>query len=324
MKRFILLTVIVIFMLPALSFARIWRVNNTPGIVADFTTAQAAHDAAAAGDTLHFEPSALNYGTLTMTKRLVLLSLGSFLAENPNQQYAAVSGTLGSITINAGSENSVLSVNSNGNIVLSNINSITLLRCRTEAGSFSLSNADNIVILNCFVGTVISIGSGSSNVIVSNNIVRGAIQSSGTGVSSTITNNVISVIGGTNSSFLNATVQNNIFVILSTSITSTSSVLQNNLCSGNQLPAGNSNNVNMATVFVNPAGTVDNQFLLLPGGGNPAIGGGIGGVDCGAFGGSTPFVLGMIPAIPSIYKLQTPITPVGNSMDVIISTRSNN
>ena len=55
------------------SFAKIWRVNNNPGIVADFTTAQAANDNGGVnlGDTIHLEPSATSYGTLTTTKRLV-------------------------------------------------------------------------------------------------------------------------------------------------------------------------------------------------------------------------------------------------------------
>jgi hypothetical protein len=49
-----------------------WRVNNNPGISADFTTAQVAHDAASAGDTIHLEPSLTNYGGLNITKKLAV------------------------------------------------------------------------------------------------------------------------------------------------------------------------------------------------------------------------------------------------------------
>jgi hypothetical protein len=49
-------------------------------------------------------------------------------------------------------------------------------------------------------------------------------------------------------------------------------------------------------------------------------------VDAGMYGGPTPYKLGMIPSIPTIYKITSPNgnTPTGSSIEVQISTRSNN
>lgn len=57
----------IIIMTANISFAKIWRVNNT-GVPADFTTAQLANDNAsvANGDTIHIEPSGTSYGSLCL------------------------------------------------------------------------------------------------------------------------------------------------------------------------------------------------------------------------------------------------------------------
>ena len=53
-------TLIAIFILiTTIVNAKIWRVNNNSGVIADYTTVQAAHNAASAGDTIHLEPSYL-------------------------------------------------------------------------------------------------------------------------------------------------------------------------------------------------------------------------------------------------------------------------
>jgi len=302
-------------------FATIWRVNNNPGIVANFTTAQAAHDDASPGDTLHFEPSVNSYGFLSLSKRLVLISLGSFLPENTGLQYTSITASLTGINMNAGAANSVLMVNTTGNINISNTNNVTLLRCRTV--NISLVGADNILLLNSFIEGSIFSNSGSTGNIFSNNIIR-AVFNIQLGSAATVTNNVIGQTANASCTFNNCVIQNNIFVNPALDILGASNVFQNNLSAGNQLPGGNTNAVNMNNVFVNSAGLVDNAFVLQTAVANPAQGAGVGGIDCGAFGGGTPFVLGLIPPIPSIFKLQAPVTPVGNSMQVIISTRSNN
>lgn len=108
MKKTISLLTIVLITFSAQ--AKIWRVNNNPGVAADFTTAQAAHDAASNGDIIHLEPSNTHYGDITSSKQLTWLSLGHFLAENPGLQYAPNTGMARTFTMNPGSGGSVLSV----------------------------------------------------------------------------------------------------------------------------------------------------------------------------------------------------------------------
>jgi hypothetical protein len=92
------------------------------------------------------------------------------------------------------------------------------------------------------------------------------------------------------------------------------------------LPVGNGNvlNINMASVFVNPGAlgsSSDKDFKLKPG--SPAIGAGQGGTDMGAFGGSTPFVLGLQPAIPAITAITSPAAANASSINVTFSSKSN-
>jgi hypothetical protein len=325
--------------------AKIWRVNNNSGITADFTTAQAAHDAATAGDTLHLEPSGTSYGNLTMTKRLVVVSSGNFITENPGFQVQSNSGFVSTLTINnTGANGSVIMVKFAENInINSGVGNILVQNCGTtyngggynccgHAGIINIDNADNIIIKGCFVN-VINARSNSNNIIVTNNIIYNSFTNDAS-CDGVLSNNVISAnflywnyggghgyIGG---NIFNCTVDNNIFN-RGHSQSFNSCLVRNNLCSNANLPVGNGNqnSVDMSTVFVNKdCAFVDNGYQLKAG--SPAIATGISGVDCGAFGGSTPFKLAVTPPIPSIYKLEVPSTPAGNTMNIKFSTRSNN
>lgn len=322
-KNCLLLLLFCALFLTQTVYAKIWRVNNTGVVTADFTTAQAAHDGAIAGDTIHFEPSSTSYGNLTITKQLVLISLGEFLGVNPGVQYSAISGTLGTVTVSAAG--SVLMINTGTLTISSGTSNVVLLRCKSS--SINLSNADNTIIQNCFINTDLNILSGSSTVVVRNNIIGGRILMDNSS-SSELSSNVITAITGTSAPlFYNSTIQNNILNKASAiNINSSNNTYLNNIAAQNILPAGNGNqnSVDMATVFVNPNGTVDNVFTLQTSVANPAQGAGVGGIDCGAFGGSFPFRLGLIPPIPSIYSVQVPATPIQTTMDVTVSTRSNN
>jgi len=318
--------------------AKIWRVNNNSGITADFTTAQAAHDAASAGDTIHLEPSGNSYGNLIMTKRLVLISSGNFITQNPGFQVQSNSGFISRLTIsNAGANGSVIMVKFSSDINLnSNIGNILLQNCvctysdpinyggYSDLGRINLNNADNIIIKNCFVNNI-NMTNNCNNIIIVNNIIANTIVNS-SDCDGTIANNVIHAYS-TNygqGSLYNCTIDNNIFN-QGVQVGFSGCLVRNNLSSNAGLPSGNGNqnNVNMATVFIdNTGGYLDNVYQLKSG--SPAIAAGISGVDCGAFGGSTPFKLAVTPPIPSIYKLEVPSTPAGNTMSIKFSTRSNN
>jgi hypothetical protein len=63
MKKFLLFAALSLASLSTLQ-AKIWRVNNTVGVVADFTDVGTcvSNGLVANGDTVHIEPSATSYG----------------------------------------------------------------------------------------------------------------------------------------------------------------------------------------------------------------------------------------------------------------------
>src|SRR5258708_3568687 len=69
--------------------AKIWRVNNNVGVVADFNNVTSAIAAASVGDTIHIEASAAAYASFNVTKRLVIIGTGYFFTDatpNPKTQ----------------------------------------------------------------------------------------------------------------------------------------------------------------------------------------------------------------------------------------------
>jgi hypothetical protein len=67
--------------------------------------------------------------------------------------------------------------------------------------------------------------------------------------------------------------------------------------------------------------STDGQWQLKAN--SPALGAGENGVDCGMFGGSTPYILSGMPNIPAIYYLNTPMVP-SDVIDVAIKAKSHN
>lgn len=304
--------------------AKIWRVNNMPGVTADFTTAQAAHNGASAGDTIHLEPSVNNYGTVICTKQLVWLSIGTFLTQNPGKQYAPTQSTMSTITANAGSEGSVFSVVTDAAINI-NVPNITITRTYI-LGIISIGGpATNCIVTQSYCNYVFI---GSTGAIISNNIMAASVIMGGNTTSAIITNNVLNIstpnqnFVGT-ATYYNSVYQNNIS-IRGGPISFNNCTQSHNMYATAELPAGTGNqlSVNMANVFVNHPSLVDNGFQLKVG--SPAIGAGNGGVDMGAFGGSNPFVLALQPAIPAITNMSTPASTGGTTIQVTFSAKSNN
>ncbi|MGZ5222257.1 MAG: hypothetical protein ACXWC7_19375, partial [Chitinophagaceae bacterium] len=89
---------------------------------------------------------------------------------------------------------------------------------------------------------------------------------------------------------------------------------------------GNQSNVTYTAVFIGypsiGTNSSDGRFRLQNPG--PAIGTGYGGIDVGAYGGSTAYKLSGISNVPSIYKLDAPAVVTGNTMNITISTKTNN
>ena len=328
MKQFLILIFLSISCC-SISFAKIWRVNNNPGILANFTTAQAANDNASVldGDTIHLEPSNTSYGNLTCTKRLTWVSIGNFLSIHLNEEFSPNAGRIDVLTADApGCANSVFHINAG--IAKVNASGVRIDRCfltgLTQIGYTGIPI--NIVVINSYIKNALQVYYGG-NIIISNNIIENALYVGPDCTSAVITQNVINANFAEPNTIINSIVENNIFNQANAAYTFTNCSVQYNMSGApGVLPTGNNNQngIPMNTVFVNYNGTDDASFVLKAG--SPAIGAGSGSptVDLGAFGGSSPFKLALQPGIPAIYKIGTQVAPLGTNYNVTFSTRSNN
>lgn len=302
------------------TYAKIWRVNNTPGVAADFTTVQAAHDAAVAGDTIHVEQG--SYGALTMTKPLVVIGSGYFLSgANGNtglQANSAVESSLNSVSFNAGSSGAVVT-GCNISTTYIYASNITLKRNYLYSWVYLYGGANNLTINgNYFYYGITQGGYSQTGLSITNNIFTAYGVSLDAGSTGVFENNTL--IGGSLNLY-NFQIDNNI--LSSVSFTANNSVYFNNISSSANIGSANGNipSVTMINNVFVASGTTDGQYQLKAG--SPAIGAGYGGVDMGAFGNVNPYKLSGIPSVPTIYSLTVPPTGTTN-INVTISTKSNN
>lgn len=333
MKKLVMITLCFTALTVLNSYAKIWRVNNA-GLPADFTTIQAAHDAAAvlAGDTLHIEPSGVSYGNLVATKQLVIIGPGYFLNENPGQQANPSTATAGRLVFNSGSGGSVitgLTIPAVGSAHAINTGNITVTRNNLGGGNIYLSGISgysNVIISGNYGINLISSDGSSTNLITNVFILNNYVSniSFNAQFSGVIANNIISRHSNSVNYFI---IKNNICPSADGSpvFIGISNTISNNLsASGVGFPTGNGNqnNVSMSTVFVGATGnSTDGQWQLKTG--SPAISAGLNGEDCGMFGGNSPYHLSGIPAAPSIYLLSSPANSNGPSLPVTISVKTN-
>lgn len=334
------ITMIVLVTLAMNVSATVWRVNNMPGVNASFTTIQAAHNAnyVYAGDTIYLEASSGTYGNLTATKRLVIIGAGYFLVENSYQQANSNSSIIGTIILNAGSQGTIIEGCRINNLLIST-SDIIIQRNQiinddnsTPLIKFPSQNINNTLIRNNYLKHehsyagigIFSEVSGINNVRIIGNYIE-TIDASDfaldlrIGFSGIIENNVISG----NVKIYGTQFNNNI--LREGTFTPTNSTYYNNIGNATQFGTTNGNlqNINMITVFVGPTGySTDGQWQLKTG--SAAIGAGVGGVDCGMFGGAFPYILSGLPGIPSIYFHEQDIDNVNQQLNISIKAKSNN
>jgi len=312
--------------------ARIWRVNNTAGINANFAQISdaATNSAVLPGDTLYVEGSATGYSNFELKKRLVIIGPGYFLsgtASNPGLQYNVNTAYINTLYLDSLASGSVIMGMTGSFYIAGSTDNITLTRNNITLNAYNGQSAgqmiSNIKANKNYLSTNIAFA--LENAEITNNIISGAcILSSLNNKNILFRNNVIA-LGNTNIS--GAYISNNIFG--TSSATFTNSTIRYNISSRSFLPTGdnNQNNVALNTIFVS-TGSSDGYYRLLAN--SPAIAAGepIGGVtpDCGAFGTADPYHLSGIPPIPSIYELNVPasVPATATSITVTISTRSNN
>ncbi len=312
---------IMILLVASTASATILRVNNNAGADADYATLQSAQNAAAAGDTIYVEGSATNYGSSTITKQLYIFGPGYFLDENPETQANTRTADLYTTTFAAGSEGTVVTGCNFVHTCYVSTDSITLRGNK-------LSQSYNLIIGD---------GSAISDVLISqcyfNNYYSITVDANATGI--TIRNShTFTVTGSATSCYItfynnvcrgtinvhNSVLRNNI-MYLGTFYPS-NNTYSYNLAEGTQFGEidGNQAAVTMDAVFV-LTGSTDGYWQLT--GGSQASGAGFEGVDCGMYGGGTPYVLSGMFDVPAIWFLSTtgPGTATGG-LNVRIKAKS--
>jgi hypothetical protein len=333
-KNFILF--LLIFVTGNTVFAKIWRVNNT-GVATDFTTPQAAVNAAGVvdGDTIHIEPSGTGYGNITLTKRLIIIGNGYFLGtsgsnSNPDLQANPAASAIGDLYVSSGGSNSVimgLTVNTAYIGYLSSVNNLLFRRNRVITSVyFYTAGSTNVQVMQCYIDGSVAQSGTHTNVLIANNIIiQGSIFDADD--NGTFQNNIMHATGAAySSSFQNFTLRSNILVAGSIS-SLTNCIVEFNLSYSTQFGTANGNqqNIVMANVF-NGYPTIgtnsyDGRFTLKAG--SPAIAAGYGSVDCGAYGNVPAYIKSGMPDVPSIYKLSVPPIVTNNVLSVIVSTKIN-
>jgi hypothetical protein len=298
-----------------------WRVNNAPNASAQFTSLQAAHDSpqVAEGDTLYLEPSVNSYGSITWTKRLVMIGNGYYLTANPETQANTTQTSIGSLDVRSGASGSVVSGCTLNNISLSTTNTIFFKRNYIINLDFSSGSNSNIYFYQNVIEGIAGYGWGVETYFENNILFNVGLQPS---ARCTFLNNVILYIY----SVYNSTLANNIMTTNQGFGNISTCNYYNNISAGTQFGTDNGNqaNVDMNNVFVcwNSCTGIspDAKFQLKPG--SVAAGAGYGGIDCGIFAGNYPYVLSGMPNIPAIYYLNT--QPDGNMLDVNMKIKSHN
>ena len=336
MKKLILTFIILIGMIFIVN-AKSWRVNNTPGVDADFTSLNAAQQGAAEGDTIYIEGSASSYGNLSLTKKLVLIGPGFFLTENDTAQASKLTAILGDTWIRGSADGSVVSGITFTGYILNQANNVIITRnhvLNTNYGIGVAWDADNVhnVVISQNYCVQINKNRDVRDILIFNNIISsyilmGTASDNFTGV---IKNNVV----GYYIEAVHAEVKNNIIYNINNPYNGsytgykvlTGSTYKYNLFAGSSVPSGTGNvaNVDMDAVFTDFTNkNVDNDFVLKED--SPASGAGENGTDCGAFGGDQPYVLSGIPGVPHIYDAIIPTSASGDSgLKVYLKIKTNN
>lgn len=327
----------------SLAYGKIWTVDNNEGNNADYTSLQEAHDGAAGGDTIYVVGSGVGYGDLTLTNTLFLFGPGYFLGENPGNQMNTASAKIGQISFSTGSEGSQIVGFSTGSITI-NAGNISLKRNyivhNTGYGSTLSINASNVIVAQNYIVNPndpwnyqgLGVGGGQSGIIINNNYIRGPSSSTAINVHSTSSATIESNVLRNGIAINNSVFRNNIIIanVTYTSISfGSSNNVINNVFTGTISTTDPPNwqycifGATEAELFVGADGnSSDGQFQLAEG--SPALGAGYDGVDCGIFGGTDPYVLSGIPAIPTIYFFDAPITGSASAgLTVKVKVKSN-
>ena len=306
MKRHFFTSLFLLLFLVGSINATKWRVNNTPGIDADFSSFKLAHDGASYGDTLMFEGSNNAYGVHdTLFKQLTIIGPGYFLSENDSTNDNIMAAKLGALYLDSlASESIIMGMWIDALII--DASNIIVQRNRVN-GAISLchhKSVQKVILSKNYVGDI-STRWGDFNrlfatsLVITNNIVTNNISLNG-GSSATIINNVIS----NQLHCSNSIVKSN---IIYSNNNYENTLYEYNLFVWNK-PSG-IGNVDVEVwedLFLVGEDSHDGAYVLSEN--SLAKNAGEANVDCGVFGGTDPYILSGYPPLPVIFNVEIPAT----------------
>ncbi len=336
----------IIFLAVLSANATVLTVNNGTVSGGQYTSAQAAIDASAEGDTVYIHGSNTSYGNVTLKKRIVLLGAG----HTPQSTQYNMKSELGYIYLNKGTSvtlptGSVIKgidfsylLGNNGSL---DVNNITIERCNSYAiqvlgngwliansilPSLDINYFSNVIVNNNFI-TSIS-GSNKPSVLITNNIFisggnSNSLQPDVSYVN--ITNNIFinpeSSFGAYSSTFKQNTLSKNIFVYADPQ-KFIDLQFPNNSSSGN-LNTANPQFVSDIPLLVSTTLLSSYDWHLL----STSVGKNYGtdGTDVGIYGGSYPMPnLTGAPNIPQMISvdIENSVIPQNGILNVAIKARS--
>lgn len=331
------------------SHATVWRVNSIPRFATTCATCktvlQDAVTLANPGDTIHVEAATTAYGGIVVNKTLTIIgpgyNHGVAATQNPNLQadpkYAKISG----ITFSSLAENSVISgiyimhnSTGGGTGLLINASHITVDRCFFGFSTNSIAvniripstGISDINIRRCYLNSIVDDNNDNqivTDLSITNNYFNGriAFDAGDQFPNLLIANNTFN--SNLANTFTNGTFVYNILAQGSV-VLNNNDIHDNIAVSATGLPTteGPTNQNGIIPLFVG-TGSDDAKWKLQPN--SPAIDYMDTNVQLGMYGGANPYILSGIPAIPTIYQLQTTVsTTVGGTVDVTLSTKTNN
>lgn len=295
-----------------------WTVDSNTARPADFRTLQDANDSedVSPGDVLHVMPSTSSYGSLNLSKGLVMIGPGYLLNANENLNFnvAAPSARMGTLTVSPGADGSLITgMEIAGNVLFnaSNFlyaNNVTLKRnyIQGRVSTGTGAHGSDIRLLQNYITSYVSFtGTSNSGVLVRGNYIGSYVTLNDSGDSGIFAHNVVDASSG--SLFGGSMLVENNLVRLGLS-TSASAVARNNWTSSSA-----SGNFTWDAEAEPPVVFAD-QFV----GGNPVDARwqlkidaavretGRGGVDPGMFAGPDPYVLSGLPSVPMVIGVQAP------------------
>ncbi len=350
-------SILAIFAAASLANATIHTVNNNlngPGI---FSTIQAAHDAAANGDTLYLAASPTGYAGATFTKKLAVFGAGMRPIEK--KENSASSFLISGIALNSGSDGSQLvGIDFSGRSITinNNVSNCQVLRNNFSSGNnmiiFGSGSYSGWLIANnffnqsgCFSTTINGQNQTFTNLLIQNNVFTDntgcqnadfVLRGFGSTANCIFSNNLIysdqagDIAFGSVSNFI---MENNIFHTASPAGAS-NCVMNNNITFGtnqNTLPYGSNSGLNnvsntdpQLTTFSN---TTKNPFQNFQPSAGPARTGGVNGVQMGVYGGSFNWnnsAVAPIPAIKSFSITSGSTVPAGGNMTIKVTATKQN